>query len=60
MFVVMLGLKTHILAMGYSSTVNWKAVKEFQERFNYIEEPLGQTTNVSAATEKTTEDDFLS
>jgi hypothetical protein len=46
--------------MGYSSAVNWKAVKEIQERFNYIEEPFGQTTNASAATEKTTEDDFLS
>ena len=53
------GVNIRIRVSGCDTVVNWTAVKELRQRSNYIEDPIGHTTNISAATEKTKEGDFL-
>jgi hypothetical protein len=57
-FAEVQGVNIRIRVLGYNTAVNWTALKELQHRSNYIEDPIGHTTNI-AATEKTKKGDFL-
>ena len=52
-------MNIRIRVSGCDTVVNWTAVKQPRQRSNYIEDLIGHTTNISAATEKTKEGDFL-
>jgi hypothetical protein len=53
------GVNIRIRVSVCDTVVNWTAVKEPRQRSNYIEDLIGHTTNISAATEKTMEGYFL-
>jgi hypothetical protein len=59
MFAEEQGVNIRIRAAGYDTIFNWTAVNEPRQRSNYIEDLIGHTTNISEATEKTKEGDFL-
>jgi hypothetical protein len=58
-FAEVQGVNIRIRAAGCDTVLNWTAVNELRQRSNYIEDLIGHTTNISAATEKTKEGDFL-